>query len=111
MSDAAFANADQPHGAIFDDVPKHPYHFTDAAMLRAAYGPSAVPAVDPSDEDYAWTEQTAPAGLPAAQATTDPMRRELVAMGNAIGDLQRDVQYLSELVQRLERIVNQVKAL
>ena len=34
MSSAAFANAGQPHGALFDDAPKA-YHVTDAAMLRA----------------------------------------------------------------------------
>ncbi len=108
MSDAAFANAGQPHGAFFDDVPRQPYHVTDAAMLRAAYGPAAVPSgTDPSDEDYTWTEQAA-AGLPAAQATTDPVKRELAAMSDAISDLTRDVQYLSELMKRL---LNQVKTL
>jgi len=99
MSD--FRNAPAPHGAVFDDVPRQPYHVTDAAMLRSAYGPAAVPVVDPSDEDYTWTEQAVPAGLPAARATTDPVRRELVAMGNAISDLQRDVQHLSQLLHRL----------
>jgi hypothetical protein len=40
MSNAAFANMAQPHGAIFNDVPS-----------------------DPTDEDYTWTEEAAPAGL------------------------------------------------
>ncbi len=80
----------------------------DADVLRRHYGPAAAPVVDSSDEDYTWTEAAPPAGLPVARATTDPVKRELVAMGNAVSDLQRDVQYLSELVQRLVDMVKTV---
>lgn len=41
MSSQAFANLGQPHGALFSDVPT----------------------VDPTDEDYTWTEEAAPVGV------------------------------------------------
>lgn len=78
MSSPAFVNAGQPHGAIFDDAPR-PYHVRDAAILRAAYGPAAVPSVpDPAaDDEYTWTEQ-AVAGLPeVVQPETDRRLAEL----------------------------------
>lgn len=100
MSSAAFANAGQPHGALFDDVPK-PYHLTDAAILRAAYGPAAVPAdVDPAaDDEYTWTEQAPPAGLPEAEPTEQD--RRLAALDAALRALQADVRYLQTIVHRL----------
>lgn len=75
MSDAAFVNAGQPHGALFDDAPRT-YHVRDAAILRAAYGPAAVPSVaDPvADDEYTWTEQALPAGLPEAAPTVHDRR-------------------------------------
>ena len=99
MNDAAFANAGQPHGALFDDVPRQPYHVTDAAMLRAAYGPAAVPMVDPSDEDYTWTEQAPPAGLPEAEHTQQDKR--LAELDAGLKALQADVRHLQEIVHRL----------
>jgi hypothetical protein len=95
--DAAFANAGQPHGALFDDVPR-PYHTTDAAMLRAAYGPAAVPMGDSFDEDYTWTEQAA-AGLPeVVQPKTD---RRLADLDAGLCALQADVRQLQTLVHLL----------
>ena len=96
--DSAFANAGQPHGALFDDAPK-PYHFRDAAILRSAYGPTAVPSGVPFDEDYTWTEQAPPAGLPEAQPTAQDLR--LAALDAGLHALQADVRHLQQLVHRL----------
>ncbi len=92
---SAFANAGQPHGALFDDVPS----LRDAAVLRAAYGPAAVPTVDPTDEDYTWTEQAAPAGLPEAVPTET--ERRLAELDAGLRALQADVRHLQEIVHRL----------
>lgn len=106
MSNATFADA-ATHARLRMDPTYSTvlYAPSSAAVTYAVQMPdlrtTAEPVGDPSDEDYTWTEQAAPAGLPAARATTDPVKRELVAMGNAISDLQRDVQHLSELVHRL----------
>lgn len=102
MSSAAFANAGQPRGALFDDVPQRPYHLTDAAMLRAAYGPAAVPTIDPSDEDYTWTEQAAPAGL--AEAKPAEIDRRLAELDAGLLVLQADVRQLQTLVHRLMNV-------
>ncbi len=97
---SAFANAPAPHGAIFDDVPsRSSYHVRDAAILRAAYGPAAVPLVDPSDEDYTWTEQAAPAGLPEAAPTA--VDRRLAELDAGLRALQGDVRHLQTIVHRL----------
>lgn len=98
MSSPAFVNAGQPHGALFDDAPK-PYHVRDAAILRAAYGPAAVPMGDPSDEDYTWTEQAMPAGLPeVVQPETDARLAELDA---GLRALQADVRHLQTILHTL----------
>jgi hypothetical protein len=99
--DSAFVNAGQPHGAIFDDAPKQPYHTTDAAMLRAAYGPAAVPSVlDPAaDDEYTWTEQALPAGLPEAAPTVHD--RRLADLDAGLRALQADVRHLQTLVHQL----------
>ena len=96
--DSAFANAGQPHGALFDDAPK-PYHFRDAAILRAAYGPAAVPSGDPFDEDCTWTEEALPAGLPEAKPTD--VDRRLAELDAGLHTLQADVRHLQEIVHRL----------
>lgn len=114
MSSAAFANLGQPAGAIFDDVPQRAYHLTDAAMLRAAYGPAAVPTVDPSDEDYTWTEQAAPAGVyivPADDGARAPFvtrddlnEMRLAELDAGLRALQVDVRQLQTLVHRLMNV-------
>jgi hypothetical protein len=93
--DSAFANAGQPHGAFFDDAPKA-YHITDAAMLRAAYGPASVPIVDPSDEDYTWDVQA-----PTVRLNFLPVDVRLAALEHQVKDLQRDVHRLKTLVHQL----------
>ena len=98
MANASFVNLGQPAGAIFDDVPK-PYHLRDAAILRAAYGPAAVPTGDPFDEDYTWTEQAPPAGLPEAKPTDVDLR--LAALDAGLRALQADVRHLQTIVHRL----------
>ena len=98
MSSPAFANAGQPHGAIFDDAPKV-YHVRDVAILRAAYGPAAVPSVDPSDEDYTWTEQAPPAGLP--ESVPAEVDKRLAELDAGLRALQADVRHLQEIVHRL----------
>ncbi len=100
MSD--FRNAAEPHGAIFDDAPR-PYHIRDAAILRAAYGPAAVPSVpDPAaDDEYTWTEQ-AVAGLPeVVQPETD---RRLAELDAGLRALQADVRHLQASVHRLMNV-------
>ena len=102
MSSPAFVNAGQPHGALFDDAPKV-YHVRDAAILRAAYGPAAVPSVpDPAaDDEYTWTEQ-AVAGLPeVVQPETD---RRLAELDAGLRALQADVRHLQEIVHRLMNV-------
>jgi hypothetical protein len=98
---SAFANAGQPHGALFNDAPRQPYHVTDAAMLRAAYGPAAVPSVaDPAaDDEYTWTEQALPAGLPEAAPTAHD--RRLAELDAGLRALQADVRRLEVLVHQL----------
>ena len=100
MSNGAFANAGQPHGALFDDAPRV-YHVTDAAMLRAAYGPAAVPFVaDPAaDDEYTWTEQAPPAGLPEAAPTAHD--RRMADLDAGLRALQADVRHLQALVHQL----------
>lgn len=93
MANASFVNLGQPAGAYFGDVP------CDAAILRAAYGPAAVPMVDPSDEDYTWTEQAPPAGLPEAQPTEQ--ERRLAELDAGLRALQADVRHLQTIVHRL----------
>jgi hypothetical protein len=91
MATVIYPNAGQPHGALFDDAPR-PYHVRDAAILRAAYGPAAVPAEpDPAaDDEYTWTE--------AAPTAQDLRLAELDA---GLSALQADVRHLQELVHRL----------
>jgi hypothetical protein len=95
-----FRNVEAPHGALFDNVPK-PYYTTDAAMLRAAYGPAAVPATpDPvADDEYTWTEQALPAGLPEAAPTVHD--RRLADLDAGLRALQADVRHLQTLVHQL----------
>lgn len=112
MSSPAFANAGQPHGALFDDAPKV-YHVRDAAILRAAYGPAAVPAdVDPAaDDDYTWTEQAAPAvvyiapaddGAGAPFVTKDELcELRLTELDAGLRALQVDVRHLQTILHKL----------
>jgi hypothetical protein len=102
MTDAAFANAGQPHGALFDDAPRQPYHVTDAAMLRAAYGPAAVPSDDPSDEDYTWTEEAAPLVIPEVA----PNAPENIAA--LIADVDYWTKAIHEASQHLRRVSEQL---
>ena len=104
MSD--FRNAPAPHGAVFDDVPRQPYHVTDAAMLRSAYGPAAVPIGDPSDEDYTWTEQAAPAGL--AEAGPTEVDRRLAEIDTHMAVLFADLRALQADVRNLQTIVHRL---
>jgi hypothetical protein len=113
MSSPAFVNAGQPHGALFDDAPR-PYHVRDTAILRAAYGPAAVPMADPSDEDYTWTEQAAPAEVyivPADDGARSPFlsrddlnEMRLAELDAGLRALQVDVRHLQEIVHRLMNV-------
>lgn len=91
MSSPAFANLGQPHGALFSDVP------TDADVLRRHYGPAAVPSVDPTDEDYTWTEEAAPI---SPQPPT-PVDLQLASLDAGLRALQADVRHLQTIVHRL----------
>jgi hypothetical protein len=110
MSNEAFVNTGQPHGALFDDVPRQAYHVTDAAMLRAAYGPTAVPAeVDPAaDDEYTWTEQTPPAGLCYDLHTSGEHLAELTAQVDSLNraheDLAAQMHRLSEELAALRAV-------
>lgn len=71
----------------------------DAAILRAAYGPAAVPTVDPTDEDYIWTEEAAP--LEALEEQPNETARRLAALDAGLRVLQADVRHLQTIVHRL----------
>jgi len=92
MSEVAFANLGQPHGALFSDVP------SDADLLRRHYGPAAVPLIDPTDEDYTWTEEAAPLVIPEVAPNAPENIAALIA----------DVDYWSkaihEAAQQLRRV-------
>lgn len=91
MIRATFTNLPPPAGAFFDDVP------SDAAILRAAYGPAAVATEDPFDENYTWTEEAAP--IPPQPPT--PVDLQLAALDAGLRALQADVRHLQTMVHRL----------
>ena len=87
------SNLGQPAGAIFGDAP------ADEDVLRRHYGPAAVPTVDPSDEDYTWTEQAAP--LEALEERPDETAKRLAELDAGLRALQADVRHLQIIVHRL----------
>jgi hypothetical protein len=66
----------------------------DAAILRAAYGPAAVPSMpDPAaDDEYTWTEQALPAGLNIL-----PVDERIAALEHQVRDQQVKLADLGEL--------------
>ena len=76
MSEVAFANLGQPHGALFSDVPT----------------------VDPFDEDYTWTEEAAPLVIPEVA----PNAPENIAA--LIADVDYWSKAIHEAAQQLRRV-------
>jgi hypothetical protein len=77
----------------------------DAAILRAHYGPAAVP--DPAaDDEYTWTEESVPLEVIEKCPTPGPelLHQELDLHKAAIRKLQADVRHLSALVHRLMNV-------
>lgn len=74
----------------------------DADILRRHYGPIAIAAVDPSDEDYTWTEEAAPIAAIEEQPGETAVR--LAALDAGLLALQADVRHLQTIVHRLMNV-------